>query len=673
VIYDENNEEDSKKWNYRNVTAFYKDKSQEDGLQKVFGTFNFETVIFFSHAIDGAVYVLDELEKLEGAVYESLKCQVKNFIYITSNDLSEEDRQINIKKSHIVLMNACKELCESAANERIARFMVLKIPYLYNMTEEGSQLDGWILEAIHNKEIVIKGARYTETDFLCDEDLGTLLARIIDEPSGNYYEEMHISGENLITFQEFTDIIKKDIQDICVIYKNQQEYIPCYKKDRKAREDYGWYPKHILQDDIHQMIKDNIQKNENRHKLYENKKRRGKWSGKIRVTFEIIAVFLLAEALNYFTRDNVLVNFIDFRLVFVMMMGTMNGLKAGVVASFLSCIGYVSANAGLAQWEVIFYNVENWLPFTCYFLLGSISGYTKDRHEDEIRYAKDEHDILERKYIFLNELYNRVLVSKDTFNSQIIGYKDSFGKVYSMVKKLDTTLPDQVFYEAVNILEELLENNSVAIYSVNGYSDFARLNVCSKQMNQTITKSMRMSALPKMMEYLNANKNFVNTECLEQYPAYAAPIQRDGKLLGIIILMSATDRQMNMEFSNKFNIISELISNSLIRAMKFENLHDNYIEGTQILKQDKFNEVLAVKEQMKEKQYLNYVLLKLLCDGDKTELSDRVAGLIRNNDVMGSGSDGEVYILLSQTRRDDLEVIGERMKKNGISFEVVKG
>jgi hypothetical protein len=40
---------------------------------------------------------------------------------------------------------------------------------------------------------------------------------------------------------------------------------------------------------------------------------------------------------------------------------------------------------------------------------------------------------------------------------------------------------------------------------------------------------------------------------------------------------------------------------------------------------------------------------------------------------MGSGSDGEVYILLSQTRRDDLEVIGERMKKNGISFEVVKG
>jgi hypothetical protein len=384
-------------------------------------------------------------------------------------------------------------------------------------------------------------------------------------------------------------------------------------------------------------------------------------------------VFVLAEALNHLTRNNVLVNFIDFRLIFVMMMGTMNGLKAGVVASLLACIGYISSNVGLTQWEIIFYNVENWLPFACYFLLGSISGYTRDRHEDEIMYAKDEHDILEKKYIFLSELYSRVLASKDTFNSQIIGYKDSYGKVYSMVKKLDTTLPEEVFYEAVNVLEELLENNSVAIYSVNPKSDFARLNVCSKQMNRTITKSMKMSSFPKMMECLNENRNFINTNCLDKYPAYAAPIQRDGRLLGIIVLMSADERQMNMEFSNKFNIISELISNSLIRAMEFENLENVYVEGTQILKEDKFNEVLAVKKQMKEKQYLDYVLLKVLHVDELIELSGRISGLIRNNDCMGSGPNGELYILLSQTRRDDLEVIGERMEKNGISFEVVKG
>ena len=58
------------------------------------------------------------------------------------------------------------------------------------------------------------------------------------------------------------------------------------------------------------------------------------------------------------------------------------------------------------------------------------------------------------------DVYNSLNERGYNANSQIIGYKDSFGKVYSVVKKLDTVLPDQVFYEAVNILEELLEKYS---------------------------------------------------------------------------------------------------------------------------------------------------------------------------------------------------------------------
>ena len=166
----------------------------------------------------------------------------------------------------------------------------------------------------------------------------------------------------------------------------------------------------------------------------------------------------------------------------------------------------------------------------------------------------------------------------------------------------------------------------------------------------------------------------MNTDCYENYPAYAAPIHRDGELLGMILLMNSTDRQMNMEFANKFNIISDLISDSLIRALEFENLSDHFVKGTQILQTEKYKEVLAVKEQMQEKQYLDYILLRIIRNGmEIEELSNQVGRLVRNNDVLGLGEDGEVYLLLSQTRKDDLKVIEERMKKNDVLFEVVKG
>lgn len=671
VIYDEREEHNLRG---NNIINYLKEDADEEELAKVFATFDFDTVIFFSGALDGAIKVFDELEKLEAVIHESRKHKVSQFIYITTNDLYAEGRNPMLGKSRETLLKTCDHLCELYAEEKRMKFLLLKVPYLYSMENKENQLMKWINAANKGKKVKIRGSQYVETDFLCEEDLGELLARILDEPPEDEFKELFLAGENRISYEEIAELLKKKIPDVDIQYENHTTCIPCYKKNGIARTEYGWFPKHILEDDMEVLIEENAKERRNRVKVRERRKRYRRIQDKVRVVLEVAGLFVLSEVLNYFTKENVLINFIDFRLVAVTIIGTMNGLSAGVGSAILACIGYVLLNATHVQWQVIFYNVENWLPFACYFLLGAISGYTRDKHDDRVVYAKEEHELLEKKYIFLNELYNRVLESKDSFNSQIIGYKDSFGKVYSVVKKLDTVLPDQVFYEAVNVLEELLENYSVAIYSINQNSDFARLNVCSKPINNTLGKSMRMSDYPNMMVFLNDLQGYVNTECLEGYPAYAAPIHKDGELLGMILLMNSSNRQMNMEFANKFNIISDLICDALIRAMGFEQVTDNCVEGTQILKADKFRQILAVKAQMKEKQYLDYVLLQL----DKGEagikvLSDRVCRLVRNNDVLGMGEDGEVYLLLSQTKQTDLAIIEERMKKNNVTFKVVKG
>lgn len=671
IIYDERETHELKG---KNIINYLKEGTSDEELSKVFATFDFDTVIFFSSAIDGAVKVFDELEKLESVIHESRKYNVKQFIYITTNDLYAEGRNPMRGRSRETLLKTCDHLCQLYAEENRMKFLVLKIPYLYSMESKDNQLMRWIIDGNRGKKVKIRGSQYSETDFLCEEDLAELLIRILDEPVKTAFEEMFLSGENCISYEKVADLLKAGIPNVIIEYENHTTCIPCCKKNKIARTEYGWFPKHILSDDMEQLITERAKEHQTKAKVRERRKRYRRVQDKIRIVLEIFGLFVASEILNYFTQENVLVNFIDFRLVAVMIMGTMNGLSAGVISAILASIGYVFSNAAEMQWQIIFYNVENWLPFACYFLLGAISGYTRDKHDDKVLYEKEEHELLEKKYVFLSELYNRVLESKDSFNNQIIGYKDSFGKVYSVVKKLDTVLPDQVFYEAVNILEELLENYSVAIYTVNPFSDFARLNVCSKPMNHTLSKSLKMSDYPNMMVFLRNLQGFVNTECLEGYPAYAAPIHKDGELMGMILLMNSSNRQMNMEFANKFNIISDLICNALIRAMGFEQVSDNCVENTQILKTEKFKELVAVKEQMREKQYLDYVLLQLKQDGGGIKmLSDKVCRLVRNNDVLGMGEDGEVYLLLSQTKETDLAIIEERMKKNGVRFEVVKG
>lgn len=657
----------------KNVVAYWRNEG-EDEISNVFNAFDFETVIFFSYALDGAKKVFDELEKLENVLYLCRKNQVKNVLYITSNSLFEESAAEGEKNSHFILREACESLCRNFSEEYAISVQILKAPYLYQKNGGNCQLSRWIAEAGEKGAVRFPGSRDFRTDFLCDEDLGELLARMLDEPAAKPFTTMHLYGKNGVTFEELGGWFRDKMPQIKVAYANGTECIPGEIEGKKARKVYGWYPGHVLREEIWEIFGEKQPEEEKRGIFWKRGRQRERTKERVRIFLELLIAFLAAELLNAWTKDNVIVGFIDFRLVFVVLMGTINGMNAGVAAAVLSCIGYVLSKRNETQWQIIFYNVQNWLPFACYFLLGSISGYTRDRHEDEVRYAGEEYQVLEDKYVFLNELYLKVLESKENFNSQIIGYKDSFGKMYSVVKKLDATLPEQVYYEAVNVLEEILGNSYVAIYSIDARSDFARLAVCSRNCNSELGKSLKITDYPVLLEALRANTTFVNREALPDYPAYATPVFRGEELVGMILLMHTEYAQMNMEFSNKFRIMTDLIRDSLIRAGEYYERNGAVLEDTKILDVGQFGELLAVKRQMRQKQYLDFTLLKIHQDGRSfKELSDDISGMVRNNDVLGLGEDGGLYLLLSQTKKEDMAVVAERMKKRQISFELVEG
>src|SRR5699024_8241959 len=121
------------------------------------------------------------------------------------------------------------------------------------------------------------------------------------------------------------------------------------------------------------------------------------------------------------------------------------------------------------EWTVLFYNVENWIPFTTYLMAGSVTGYVKNKKTEEIKFTREEYELLRDKYIFLNEVYRSTMENKGEYKKQILGFKDSFGRIFDAVQKLDHILPQEIFLEALLIMEDILENHSIAIYSVDQY------------------------------------------------------------------------------------------------------------------------------------------------------------------------------------------------------------
>lgn len=117
----------------------------------------------------------------------------------------------------------------------------------------------------------------------------------------------------------------------------------------------------------------------------------------------------MAQLLNNLIKDNVTLNFLDFRLIGVMIMGSLNGLGAGIVTGIACSFLYLIEAHQSMTWQLILFNAQNWLPFAAYLFLGSVGGYTHDKHEENIKKVNEEYDVLENKYEFLLGLYNKIL------------------------------------------------------------------------------------------------------------------------------------------------------------------------------------------------------------------------------------------------------------------------
>jgi UDP-glucose 4-epimerase len=446
---------------------------------------------------------------------------------------------------------------------------------------------------------------------------------------------------------------------------------------KNARELYGWQPQHTLIDDIPLLIDAGKETTRARQSFAA---KIGTLAAGLRpflVWVEVLLGAFLMHMLTVWTSTIIEFKVIDYRLLFVVLIGSIHGLLFGIIAAILAAASAVIAwdNIGL-DFALLIYNVENWIPFAVYFLAGAVTGYVHDKHENDLQFEKHQTELIHEKYSFLYELYNQISSIKNRLREQLVGYRDSFGRFFRIANELNELDEDNIFYKALEILEDLMKNDQIAIYSIESTGHFGRLQVSSKSITRDIPKSMRLDDYAGALPLLKSGEVFQNKDLVANYPAYIAPIMNANELIGLVIIWEASFEQFNMYYYNLFKVITGLIQSSLVRAATFENARYEqlFLPGTRIMRPDAFKQTFTIRNKMRRNKVSEFQILRIpRGENSWPEVFEMLSGSIRSEDVVGIlDEDADTcYIILSNAGIENIGMIQERMKSNGISSEYV--
>lgn len=142
------------------------------------------------------------------------------------------------------------------------------------------------------------------------------------------------------------------------------------------RRDYDWIPTRAVTDELERLIAA-FQAATQLPKRSAGERIKGYLSAHpiIIRTVELLLGYGLMELLLAVTKTSVQFQYVDFRLLFVMLLATLHGLRTGLAASALACLScFLSYMANGMDWRIIAYNVDNWLPFACFVIMARSLG-----------------------------------------------------------------------------------------------------------------------------------------------------------------------------------------------------------------------------------------------------------------------------------------------------------
>lgn len=611
--------------------------SDANTLAETLTTYEFDRIVFFSENLtprsdrDGDLGTLRRfLHAIRNRQTQMLMVSgpESEFTYPENADVRDTSKSL--------MSRASEELCLYYARTYRLEAKIIRCPYLYAPERNGATAYfGRLFEQASAGSISFREREQQQTCFLCADDLAELIYRMFDDWTAES-DIFHVPNVFNFTYGDLADVISAAFPGLSVTFgEDRPQSYPA--DDHVLRLRYGWSPRYSLKQDLPLVLQRwkeaRAQEQSGKHPIWDFLRNHSKpW-----IAFEICVTFILEELLRTAVQGDSQLGTVDLRLFFVVIVGTMYGMNAGVFAAALACAGmalsYASNGASFAP---LFYDTSNWLAF-------------------------------------LRDLYDDVLDDRRMLRGQIIGRRDSLGKMYAMTRELDEVLPRKLYHATIRIMQDTLGGDSFGIYRIDNGGRFAHLVAASPQTESLFSKSVLLENYANIVTALDHGGLWVNRNLEQNLPMYAAGVRADGKLAVVIVLAKAQPDQMNLYFQNLFTIICGLVESAMVRAFDYENVawQTMLVPGTEFLNTQVFLSKVLAANELKHAHMSNHLLLRV--EDAWQDDGSRLMGAIRQTDEAGVLQDGNVYVLMDQASEHELPIINGRLAQAGLHVKLVSG
>lgn len=571
-----------------------------------------------------------------------------------------------------VIARAANDLCRYYAAQDDIQAKILCIPYLY--TASAALNDPFLVplfEACSTGSVAFQGDADAPFPLLCAEELAVLVRRIFDSWDGSF-ETLDVADTFHHTAGEVGDALKALFPGLAVAYGESAGYV--LPASDVARVRYGWFQRYDLLRDLSTI--------QARWDAGCAKKVNPLRAAIDRIQLRTLPIkcletgfaWVLFEALGHLFSQSAQLNVLDYRLLYVVLIGTLYGLDFGLVAALLASVGLAASYFTQYGYtfEGLFYEPSNWLPFIAYFVVGAVCGYVQLRNSEAIKAEHDENELVRNRNTFLTRLYHDAIEDKRAYKRQIVGRHDSFGKIFAVTQELDVLNPRDIYRKCCELLGDILESDSVTIYHVSGGA-FARLVAASPAISNDVPRSRSFDDLAPVLQGAISGL-WVNRALTSGLPMFGYTIEREGAPAVLIFVRHVAESQMTLYYQNLFRILCGLVESALGRAFDYEAVAQDKrcVTGTCVLKQAAFGKELAAEQGLADGKMGSYLLLRVVPGMEPVgELVGAIGPAIRESDAAGLVDGDTLYLLMRQATEVDLPVICARLAAKHITVEPV--
>ena len=550
---------------------------EEIDIEQLLTGYHITSILYLSESVEPLKELDGEFLQIKKILNALSKDFLVEFLYVMGPDLCFQE-----ESNRSIMLSAYQRMLYHYSQNQQLSIKILRSLYLYQLSNSTDYLRSILTS---DNDIMIHPDQ--KIYYIFNRDLLDLCRRIFDNWT-DAFERIEVPDSFDMSFQQ----LFRELNIHNVVFSKEAQLSILKPQTSDLRQDYGWFPKVSLLEDLSTHDLPSFATELQSLSLVNKLREFAKLDRTPARVVVLLGLLIVSGVFSYLFGDQIYFQTVDYRLFAIVISGLSLGLFYGLWAAVFASIGLIIQNIlmGFADFQTLFFEPTNWIPYIIYIVSGLVSGYIKEKDRSDLSRLSSEINHLKQQLSGEQSFAEDLLSEKVELTHQILERQDSYGRIYRFLENLETPYLEIFMVKLLDYISEAFGTDEIAICKVDN-------NQKSKLQLTTVqnTKHLILTAeqLAGVSQQLVDNTVWVNQHLHDDYPMYLAGGLADGESCYYLALDHLPTDKLNLYHQNLLKSLTGLAS------LSYQHLRQKLTSVSQyeVLKEVAFyQKLLALKD-----------------------------------------------------------------------------